>query len=98
MLGKISSGRRNDTDLRKSKRFTVLVAGLENSHRYEARDDGRESRSNGEHDHAISLSLFAEPGSLSEDVHNIGRAVRDICDDGKQEQTEAEIERKDFPG
>jgi hypothetical protein len=82
----------------KGKRFTVLVAGLENSHRNKARNDGGESRSNGEHNQAISLPLFAEAGSLSEDVHNIGSAVRDICDDSKQKQTEAEIEGKHFPG
>src|SRR5260370_28120922 len=82
---------------REEGRVPWLAAGPEHPHRDEARDDCGKGCSDGKQEPAVALPQLAESGGLGEDVHYVGGAVRNICDDCQQKQTQAEINREYWP-
>jgi hypothetical protein len=76
----------------------ALSAGMEHVNGDEACNGEGKSWPDSKQDPAASLPEFAEARGLGEDVHDVGGAVRHICDNRDQEQPELEIEREHGSG
>jgi len=63
---------------------------MEHAPRDEVGDDRGEGGSDGKQEPAVSLPQFAEAGSLSEDIGDVGGAVGYIGYDRQQEKTQSE--------
>src|SRR6266481_1732382 len=71
---------------------------MEHAYRDEVSDDGGEGGSDGKQEPAVSLPEFAEAGSLSEDICDVGGAVGYVGYHRQQEKTQSEIKREYCPG
>ena len=78
-------------------RCSVMSTGFKQTHCNEASDYRGERCSDYKEQPAGSLPKFSKGGHLSENVHNVRRAIRHICHDSQQEQLQAEIESEHRP-